>query len=299
MGRSYNYVIAQLEANPMRGERLNVAIVVFDNDRLNVHRARNLDKLRAISGALNTNVVEQALANLCVTDSGVIEDAPIDTAERLNALQTLSPFSFSALGQFFSESPETYEHTISRLLTQLVEPEPTPKPSKPLRRSRLIGALKAAFRAERILAEKGEGIDSHRILAHEPLADGLNADFLLMNGAMHVVQAVDAGATENIRKAVQEIGVSSLVFEQAKMNFGQSRSRCRLVYSASAAIEKSIAPALLAAEHQGAEIINWQSRDQKTKFIVEMSALAEPTDNQSRTNFGKINASIRDPKTIN
>lgn len=299
MVHSYKYVIAQLQANPMRGERLNVAIVVFDNEQLYVHRAQNLDKLRAISGALNANVVDQALSNLRTTDKGIVDEGQLTAAKRLDVLQTMSPFSFSSFGQFFSDSAQAYDQTIARLLSQLVEPEPMPRPLKLVRKSRLMGSLKAAFRAERILAEKGEGIESHRILIHEPLADGLNADFLLKNGAMHVVQAVDATINENIKRAIQDIGVSSLIFEQAKIKFGQSGTQSRLVYSANSSVEKSISSALFAAEHQGTELVNWQSKDQRTKFIVRMSELAEPKGTQSRADFGSINASTRDPKAIN
>lgn len=299
MVHSYKYAIAQLHANPMRGERLNVAIVVFGPDHLQVHRARNLDKLRAISGALDVTVVDQALSNLWSIDQGVLSEGLRSPEERLEVLQTMSPMGFSTFGQFAANDTSAYEQAVIRLLGQLVEPEPAPKASNPPRKSRLLSSLRAAFRAEKILAAKGEGIDSHRIVADEPLADGLNADFILKNGAMHIVQAVDASHTDRIRKAVQEIGVSALVFEQAKMQFGDAKTQARLVYSASSQLETSLTPALYAAEHQGAELVNWESQDQKTKFIVRMSALAEPISNQSRADFGSINASNQDPKLLN
>jgi Protein of unknown function (DUF3037) len=299
MVHSYKYAIAQLHANPMRGERLNVAIVVFGPDHLQVHRARNLDKLRAISGALDVAVVDQALSNLCAIDQGGLEEGLSTPEERLEMLQTMSPIGFSTFGQFAAPDASAYDQAVLRLLGQLVEPEPAQKAAHPVRKTRLLSSLKSAFRAEKILAAKGEGIDSHRIVADEPLADGLNADFILKNGAMHIVQAVDASHTDRIRKAIQEIGVSALVFEQAKMQFGEAKTQARLVYSASSQLEASLRPALYAAEHQGTELVNWESQDQKTKFIVRMSALAEPAGNQTRVDFGSINASNRDPKLLN
>lgn len=299
MVRSYKYAIAQLHANPMRGERLNVAIVVFGSDHLQVHRAKNLDKLRAISGSLDIAVVDQALSNLCSIDQSVLSEGLVTPEERLDALQTMSPIGFSTFGNFVASDTTAYEQAVIRLMGQLVEPEPSPKAANPTRKTRLLSALKAAFRAERILASKGEGIDSHRIVADERLADGLSADFILKNGAMHVVQAVDASRTDRIRRAIQEIGVSALVFEQAKMQFGEAKTQARLVYAANSQLETSLAPALYAAEHQGVELVNWESKDQKTKFIVHMSALAEPAGNQGRVNFGSINASSRDPKLLN
>lgn len=154
-------------------------------------------------------------------------------------------------------------------------------------------SLKAAFRDEKVLAKKGEGLDSHRIVANEPLAEGLTADLALRNGAMHIVQTVDASNTERARKAIQEIGISALVFEQARIRYDNMETRPRLVYSANSQMESSISAALNVAEHQGADLINWESRDDRTRFVVDLSSLAEPTIKQSRANFGSINASRR------
>ncbi|MFO6430967.1 hypothetical protein ACLBKT_12875 [Erythrobacter sp. W302b] len=299
MAHCYKYAIAQLRANPVRGESLNIAIVVFDRDNLQIHRARNLDKLRAISGALDLSVVDQALTNLAVIDQSVLLDRETGPEARLDVLQAMSPIGFSAFGEFIAENALSYDQNVARLLNQLVEPEPAPRPIMTQRKTRLVSSLKAAFRAERILAAKGEGIDSQRIVADEPLADGLNADFLLKNGAMHIVQTVDASNTDRIRKAIQEIGVSSLVFEHAKMHFGEAQTQARLVYSASSQLEVALTPALCAAEHQGVELVNWESQDQRVKFIVRMSSLAEPSGNQTRADFGPINASGKDSRLLN
>lgn len=291
MSRSFNYAVAQLTANPVRGERLNLAIVVFDRDRLTVHSARNLEKVRAISAALDKSVLEQSLANLALLDGILRNEGRLSPEDRLSGLQELSSLTFTGVGQFFAADASAYDAAVGNLLTHLVEPEIAPRRARPEKKTKLLTSIKAAFRDEKILARKGEGIDSHRVVANEELAEGLNADLLLKNGAMHVVQTVDASQIERARKAIQEIGIAALVFEQAKISFGNLSTKPRLVYSASSTLESSISPALRAAEHQGARLINWESRDDRVKFIVDISSLADPIEPQTRVDFGKINAS--------
>lgn len=299
MSHSYNYVIAQLEANPVRGERLNVGLIVFNPDGLSVYAARNLEKVRAISAAIDRGMVEQALGNLTVLYKNLLSDDFESVNDRVDALRRISPVTFSTPGKFFADSTESYDNSVHRLLEQLVEPEPPRQTAKRERKSALLSAIKNAFRSEKILAKKGENIDSHRVLVNKELAEGLNADLLLKNGSMHVTQTVDASHIDRARRAIQEIGISSLVFEQAKINFGLNCTVPRLVYSANAQLESAISPALHAAEHQGAELINWESRDDRIRFIVEMSSLAEPDSNQSKVNFGRVNASPKNFRDLN
>lgn len=282
MSHSYKFAIAQIHANPGRDERLNLAIVVFDQQKLAVYRARNLDKIKAISAALDVSLVERTLENLVDLDARWGDEFRGSLADRMDVLTQMTPIRFSSVGEFFAADANSYEATIKNLLTGLVEPEPAPPRQSKKKVTRLLTSVKAAFRAEKILAQKGEGIDSHRVLAHQELAEGLTVDLMLKNGAMHVVQTVDASHTERARNAIQEIGMSALVFEQARMNFGSAAAVARLVYSANSQLERSIKPSLDAAEHQGAHLVNWESRDDRTRFIVEISDLAEPIEGKSR-----------------
>jgi len=293
MSPSYKYAIAQLAANPIRGERLNLAIIVFDKDRLTVHSARNLEKVRAISAAIERGMVEQSLHNLETLDEMLRNEGLQEIEDRLKGLTEMSSLCFSSVGQFFAPDADAYGTSINRLLGQLVEPEPAPLKSRTAKRTKLLTSVKSAFRAEKILARKGESVDSHRVVPNQELAEGLSADLLLKNGVFHVVQTVDASQSERARKAIQEIGISALVFEQARIKFGENGTKPRLVYSATVSMENSISPALHAAEHQGADLINWDSRDDRTKFIIDISSLAEPAEAQQRVKFGSVHASGR------
>jgi hypothetical protein len=134
-----------------------------------------------------------------------------------------------------------------------------------------------------VLAQKDEDLSSHRIIQSFELDDGLVADLVLRNGAMHVVETVEAsGGEESIRKAVAEVGVAALVLERARMKFGEKETKGRLVYSASPALERVARPSLEAAEHQGAQLVNWDSADDRAKFIHSLSMLATPVPSKRK-----------------
>lgn len=280
MGHFYKYSVIQLAAHPSRSERLNLGLAIFDNQKLQIHVARNLDKLKALSAAINLDDVRAAALRLAEIDTFTIKQGVLDVSSRLNELRMLSPMEFSPLGQFSAPDQAAFENAVRLLLAKLVEPEPAPaKPAKQ-RSGSLRDDIRHALRARRILARKGESLDTHRVIEDHVFAEGLSADLLLKNGAMHVMEIVDASISETpVKRAVANIAVSALVFEQARMTFGDEKTSSKLIYHASPAIESSLTPSLMAAEHQGATLVNWASDDQKLSLISELAALAHPYEN--------------------
>lgn len=288
----YSFAIARLAAHSNRDERLNVGLVVFKGANIDVRPAKNLDKIRAISAAINPDTVRSSIGRISQLDQMLQTSEGLDaTAERLAALATISPFEFSKIGQFEAHSSSAYEQAINQILVQLVEPEPAPL-RKSSRRSKLLSSVKAALRAERVMARKGEDLSAHRVVSGWPLAEGLSVDLLLKNGAMHAIETVDAEAQDiSVRKLVSDIAVSALVLERARMTFGEVETTGRLVYSASAQNETVAKPSLLAAEHQGAKLINWASHDDRLQLISDITNLAMPIEKKAST--FSVNASVQ------
>lgn len=286
MARSFEFAVAQFRTQALRDERLNVAIVVLKPE-LSVYTPKSLDKLKAISASLQVDKVREAIERLPEIDRliGAAEVKPAD--QRLDELASVAPVAFSPVGKFHAENEDAYNRVVAQLLRQLVEPEQPPAKAPKVKATRLFADVKRAFASERVLARKGEGLEAHRIITNHRLAEGLDADLLLRNGAMHVVQTVDASLEDaSITRARNEIAVSALVFEHARMTFSEP-TKARLVYRATSTNERHLSPSLQAAEHQGAELINWESRDSRTRLIVELSSLAEPLADVAE-NKGKI-----------
>lgn len=275
MVHSFRFAVIRLEPNDGRGERLNLGLVILRQDSLDV-RISHLDRARVMSAALDKQVLIDILSNLRAIDEEIRHGADISDSARLDVIRRLGPLSITEAGIFTAESPKSYEDQVAIVLRKLIEPESAVRKVRE-KRTKLFSQVKNVLRENRILARKDEGLESHRIVAGYSLDEGLVADLVLRNGAYHVFETVDASGDEaTIRKAVADIAISALVIERAKMTFGESATKPRLIYSTSVALEKLAQPSLDAAAHQGVELINWSSAQDRHNFLVKLSPLAEP-----------------------
>lgn len=282
MAHSYKFCVVQFPAHPSRDERLNLALAIFAGDFLDIRPAKRLDKLKAISAALDAGAVRESVCQLAELDEIIRSNGPISDTDRLSQLASLVSFSFSPLGQFEAESQQTYEAKIASLLSNLVEPEPAPFRSAKRKSTPLLRSIKFSLKKERILARRDEGLEAHRVVPHHQIAEGLWADLMLKNGAWHILQTVDATSDDiPLRRAIQSIGISALVFEQARMVYGAQETNAKLIYQASASIENALTPSLLAAEHQGAKLVNWESGDDQRSLLTNLVKLSEPIEEAS------------------
>jgi hypothetical protein len=291
MARSYNFALLRIAAAPPRDERLNVGLVVFRDGSLDVRLLRSLGKLGALSLAFDNDSVRAAADSLKELDRQLFTGETAVEA-RVLRLKDFSPFEFSPVAHFSANSPAVYEQQISFLLKSFVEPEPMPKQARRGKGTRLAVALRSAFKSDRILAQKGEDLTAHRVVPNLELATGLVADFVLKNGAMHVIETVDASDTSTALKVVKDIALSALTIEQARISYGEETILGRLVYHASAEAEVLATSALLAAEHQRIELINWASADDQRKLLTTVSSLAVPLP-RKKSGLHPLNASTQ------
>ncbi len=250
MASFYKYAIVRLAPDDARDERVNVGIAVFKDGELDVRVAKRIDKVRALSLALDSKQLVQLLENLRRLDEGLGKVAGGSVDERRSALARLGPLSLSELGTFVAKDVTEYDSRLNALVKHLVEPEAPPVRVRE-KRSGLLTQLKHSLRKEKVLAKRDEGLGSHRILTSYQLEEGLVADLILQNSAMHVVETVDATRDEeSARKAIGDIAISAFVLETARLKFGENQTKARLVYDASARLEAATKPSLDVAEKQ-------------------------------------------------
>lgn len=284
------YAVIQIE-DRRRGERLNAGIAIFTQKGVDIRVARRLEKLRALSNALDLNHVRDLLDDVTAIDFNSVEAGVEDVGERIKRISGMTPLRLQLGGALSVQNNAHYEQIVQRLLRELVDPEPAPT-TVVEKRTRLASSFKAALKKERVLARKGEGLAMHRVVPNFAIAEGLFADFVLKNGSMHVIETVDVSSAEiSVRKVVSDIAVSALVLEQARMTFGEEKTNSIIVYDASSAIERFARPSLQAAAHQGAELINWASSDDQRKLIVSISTLAEAIPTKRELRLAALHAS--------
>ena len=272
MERSYKFSIVRLRPDDARGEQLNAALAVFSEDGVELLPSRRLEKVRAISAALDPDDLIRLFDNLRELDlEAVRRGASVE--ERIASLNVFDTIQFSSPGTFVA-GRDTYGARVSAAMKALVDPEPAPFRGR-IKRSKLLTQVKVALRRERVLAKPGEDLTSHRVVPQLEIDNGLVADLALKNGVMHVIETVDAtNSAEPLRKAVSDIAVASLVLERARMKF--SNSKTRLVYSASSSLAREAEPALEAAANQGVELVNWASAQERETFLATLADLATP-----------------------
>ena len=276
MAHSYNFAIVRLGTNDARDERLNVGVVVFTEGKLDVRVGRRPEKVRALSAGIDTVDLKAIAANLSVLDEALQRDFGSAVDQRHEHLRSVGPITLSPLGSFVAENASDYENRVAGIIKAMVDVEPAPRVVKE-KRSGLLTQVKRVFKQERVMAKKDEDLSSHRIVTAYALDDGLVADLVLRNGAMHVVETVDATSEEETaRRAISEVAVSALVLERARMRFGRQNTQAKLVYSANATLERAATPSLEAVANQGTQLINWESLEDRNKFIQSMAMLATP-----------------------
>lgn len=275
MARFAKYAIARLNAHPARDERLNIGLIIFSEDGLDVRIGRRLEKVRAISAALDPAQLRDNLLQLVTVDHALRRQGMDTPDARRDALSDLGLANLSPLGDIDISSTAAYENAIHSLMIGIIEPEPA-RAKFNAKRTRLLSVVKNALKRERILAHEGDDLSQHRVVPNVSLAEGLVADFVLKNGSMHVIETIDATTDLTPRKIVTDIALSALILEQARMSYGEEQTKANLIYDASASMESIAMPSLKAAAHQGANLINWQSRDDQLRFLTHLSSLATP-----------------------
>lgn len=276
----YKFSVIQLAPDSLRDERVNIGLAVFLESGIDLRLTKKLEKARVLSYGINTSSLRVIVDELRNLNDRL--DIAIEASERVKILSKTGLVTLSNLGSFVAKSANEYEERIATAMRTLVEAEPAPVRQRE-KKSKLLTQVKYQFRADRVLARKGEDLSSHRIVSGYELEKGLVADLVLQNGTMHVVETVDASnEDESIRRAVSDIAVSALVLETARMKFGVEVTKTRLVYQASSYLERITKPSLDAAEHQGAILTNWASADARLSFLHSLAHLATPIETKKR-----------------
>lgn len=174
MAHSYKFALIRLSSGDNRDERLNVGLAVFLENGLDIRVASKLDKVRALSAALDPNEVKTLIQGMSDLDQRMLDAGVRETTRRREILGKGSPASFSSFGEFFAADQSAYEDRISSIIRDLVEPEPAPKIFR-AKRSRLLTQVKQKLKTDRVLAIKGEGLSSHRVVPNLELGSGLIA----------------------------------------------------------------------------------------------------------------------------
>lgn len=208
MVRSFNYAIIQVVPDERRGERVNIGLVVFKKDGVDVRVAgtRKLSTLTARSWDAEIKSFGEIITKL--------DDSQLETNERRsNLLAVQDKLTLSNNGWFDAENDISYEATVKDILRKFVM---RPKPIRVREGSSVVSEISSVLRHANILASPTEPLESGLVVRHYRVGDGLEADFAQMNGALHVAAVLDLRANS---PQLAQAALKGVVLDQAKRKF--------------------------------------------------------------------------------
>lgn len=219
---SYPYSVLRIEPDPIRGESINMGVVVALHTGLDVRFANSTYKLRVLHPLFDTKALTELAELLKQMDSMLraSENAP-GPDERLRALSQLGLCNLSQPG-YFSAAKGAYEAELKSLMDEMVNP-PTAIAQGTQRFSRLESQIKKDFRKRGLLSEEPDGINDRRVVHRYPILpdENLVADFAYRSDHMIVVAAVDFRAKpETLRvDKHKQTAVKSIMLDRATALF--------------------------------------------------------------------------------
>jgi len=270
MADTLNYAILRFVPDAFRGEVVNIGIVVFLPDRLDVRFAVSAHKMRTLNPNVNIDflqTLEEGLPRLY--------GAGLSDAERLTMIRGVPLLEVSDFGQFASAAG-SYEERVTNLMDRFVKTPPARRP--PAKLTRLDKELRTAFSASQILAAPGDDIGSHRVVSKFPIApsEQLYADFALKNGRMHVTAVLDYRVGIDSLRAQKrgQAAVKAITLDAARRKYGDEDCVRYAIYAAADDAREIIEPQIQMLGEYSDRVFDFTSVDDRTAYMERIVAAA-------------------------
>lgn len=263
----FDYALIKYMPSPMRGEVVNIGLVVFKTSSVDVRMLPVSYKAALLDGVTTESHIFRIKESF--EDLAKFADSP------KNAYQLLSSCSRSVLlsekAYFGINSLNEYEEKVQGLLTSLVKP--IAKKVHSTRPPRLFTQIKDSFKRMSLLGNSIEDIEKHKVIANFLLesSTGVTADFVLKNGIYHVSQVIDYGSGD-YRNKYKETCLKTMGFIEGKKTLKETKGY--LVFYATNGEEKDLIAQLNLAQQYSDDMFNMMSKEDSTRYFQIMSNLA-------------------------
>jgi hypothetical protein len=265
----FNYALIRLVPFAHRGEMVNVGLVVFKPDSVDVRLSASPNMLAYFN--VNSRAVEWISNHIKEMD-----DPTADPNDRVARLSLATGYTLSELGWFAIDVNNQYEHRISDIISEYID---RPKrQTTPRKQSNLLKNLRNTFKEYDIYSSDIHDVSRHRVVPNMPVGPSgkLRIDFILKNSVYHATETLDFSSSENSGPSeIKNAALASVTFQHAKESWSNIGVRCYLVYSAPTIVEKAVEPALKIAAREAIDSFNLESRDEKLRYIDIMLAAAD------------------------
>ncbi len=268
MALSFEYCVLQVIPDRRRGEKVNVGIVVFGADNIDVRIWSSLHKVHALDANFD---LDQIFRLPEILPKWVQHAETI--AQKHKLLKDLGIVSVTDLGVFECDQVK-YDWFVADILSSLV------KPPAPFRRAKTVGhlhtALKDVFRNHELMGDEITDIEKHLVVANYPIStsENLFADFAFKNGVFHVTETINYRVKSGLSTdKFEETGLKAIKLVKAKETFGKNTKRY-VVYSADAKTEKALTAHINLLSGYADQIYNLSSKNDKEGYFSHILQLA-------------------------
>jgi hypothetical protein len=236
MEATYKYAVLRATPDPRRGEVVNIGIVVFHAETVEVLFPPTFHKLLALDGSLD---VEQIIQ---LPETIRLWAARFEGVEQKhNAINKFGIVTLSELGQFRVNDGLSFDAQVQRLMrTFVISP---PKPSVVVANNRLTTKLRDIFRKKEVLGYDQTDIKRHLVVQRYPIdeQENLYSDFALKNGVFWFTETVDFRA--RTKAGIDQYRAAS--FAAVKLDKARKKHRKAKTFVVYAQNEDQTAPAAL------------------------------------------------------
>ena len=231
MSEKVPFTLLQIVPDQLRGEALNVGIVLHTETGPDLRLRMLPNRLKALAPSYSrTNLEEWHQAWIATLQR-------FDRADQRWAWLkgAMAPLRLAETGGTISaESTSDLEAQVESLLERLVMPPrsmvATVKPR--MRRSGLNAQLTSWLRAQHLYSSKLQDLYTNRVVSGYPLsmAEELFAEFALKNGSIHVIETLDLRGHDSYTKSLRyEASHKALVLDLAQDELQKSSERIAVI----------------------------------------------------------------------
>jgi hypothetical protein len=263
MARSFKYCVLRFRPDIRRDESVNIGVVVFNGDFIDVHLAESFGKAQAlvpgVSLASLSTLRDQIRSTISTLGSVESKHA---------ALQRFGPITASVLGELVLGRDDEYEHAVARLLVDFVLP---PRGHLKIKAApgQLRKSVKHVFSRSGMLAIGTESIYDHKVVCEYPVAEAekLFADFAFKNGVYRFAQVVDMNtSSSNLNSRFKDCCEKALALDKAKQQFGSDSQRL-VLFSAPSEHSPIVDAALNLLSDYSSLMLNADNTNDMEKFL--------------------------------
>jgi hypothetical protein len=280
-----HFSVLRLMPNSMRGERLNVGLVVFHpNQDVTVHLDVSQERLRSFDPNL-AGINWDDWASQAVK---ILSDAPSDV--RATLLKTaFGPITTDAeLGWFRASNNVEVQDNVSSLLKRLVSrPVRLVKVGRThsTRKTKLQTQLKNWFRVQKILGRSMNDLSNNQVVEEYPISIETDsfADFAFKNGALHIMETIDLRGVDHLTASLRnKAAFKSVVLDQAADVTGGGGQRIAIVAASNYA---AIKPALKMIERNADDVVAVENHKDVDRLVRKLTEALHLTQMLPSLNF--------------